>query len=188
MLTFVVAAWLAAVKYPLSLFFDAFLFRRVRLRAAAGFAAWAENAAARGTDGIARAVAARVTYVNDPLGGMLDYVAAPEVTWARRRGDCDDFSYLTAELLRRAGVAGWLATYVCWNVKHSHVVCLYHDSRNFGVIDQGQVRDGFDSLAGAAAAARPRATVAAQYVRRYGRGADLIGRRIVAKSERHHSG
>ncbi len=183
MLTFVVAAWSVAVKWPLTLLFDTLLLRPVRLQATAGFAAWADDAAAGGTEGIARAVAARVTYINDPLGGMLDYVAAPEVAWARRRGDCDDFSYLTAELLRRAGVAGWLATYLCWNVRSSHVVCLYYDSHSFGVIDQGQVRGGFRSLADAAAAGRPNAAVAAQYVRRYGRGADLIGRRIVANGE-----
>jgi transglutaminase-like putative cysteine protease len=184
MLAFLVAAWSAAVKYPLTLLFDTLLLQRVRLGAAAGFAAWADDAAARGPEGIARAVAARVTYLNDPLGGMLDYVAAPEVTWARRYGDCDDFSYLTAELLRRAGVASWVATYVCWNVKRSHVVCLYYDGRGFGVIDQGYVRDRFRSLPEAAAAARPRAAVVAQYVRRYGRGADLVGRWIVANDER----
>lgn len=184
MLAFLVAAWSAAVKWPLTLLFDTLSLRPVRRRAAAGFAAWADDAATRGPKGIARATAARVTYLNDPLGGILDYVAAPEVTWARRYGDCDDFSYLTAELLRRAGAAGWLATYLCWNVKRSHVVCLYYDGRGFGVIDQGYVRDGFRSLAEAAAAARPRATVAAQYVRRYGRGADLIGRWVVANDER----
>lgn len=180
MLAFLVAAWSVTVKWPLTLLFDTLLLRPVRLGAAAGFAPWADEAAAGGPEGIARAVAARVTYVNDPLGGALDYVAAPEVTWARRRGDCDDFSYLTAELLRRAGVAGWLATYLCWNVRSSHVACLFYDGRGFGVIDQGHVRRGFDSPAGAAAAARPNAAVAAQYVRRYAQGADLVGRRIVA--------
>jgi transglutaminase-like putative cysteine protease len=184
MIAFIVAAWSVAVKWPLTMLFDTLLLRSVRLGAAAAFAAWADEAAARGPEGIARAVAARVKYLNDPLGGMLDYVAAPEITWARRRGDCDDFSYLTAELLRRAGVAGWLATYLCWNVKRSHVVCLYHHGRGFGVIDQGYVRGGFRSLGEAAAAARPRATVAAKYVRRYGRGADLIGRWVVANGER----
>ena len=184
MIAFLVAAWSVAVKWPLTLLFDALSLRPVRRRAAAGFAAWAGDAAARGPEGIARATAARVTYLNDPLGGILDYVAAPEVTWARRYGDCDDFSYLTAELLRRAGVAGWLATYLCWNVKRSHVVCLYRDAGGYGLIDQGLLRDGFGTLEEAAAAARPRAAVAAQYVRRYGRGADIVGRWIVANGER----
>jgi transglutaminase-like putative cysteine protease len=188
MLTFLAAAWSVAVKWPLTLLFDTLSLRLIRRGAAAGFAAWADDAAARGPEGIARATAARVTYLNDPLGGMLDYVAAPEVTWARRYGDCDDFSYLSAELLRRAGVASWIVTYLCWNVKHSHVVCLFYDRRAFGTIDQGYVRDGFHSLADAVAAARPPAAVAAQYVRRYARGADLIGRWIVrnGKSVNYH--
>ena len=184
MIAFLVAAWSVAVKWPLTLLFDTLSLRPVRLGAAAGFAAWADDAAARGPEGIARATAARVTYLNDPLGGMLDYVAAPEVTWARRYGDCDDFSYLTAELLRRAAVESWLATYVCWNVKRSHVVCLYRDAGGYGLIDQGLLRDGFGTLEEAAAAARPRAAAAAQYVRRYGRGADIVGRWIVANGER----
>jgi transglutaminase-like putative cysteine protease len=184
MIAFLVAAWSVAVKWPLTLLFDTLLLRPVRRRAAAAFAAWADDAAARGPDGIARATASRVTYLNDPLGGMLDYVAAPEVTWARRYGDCDDFSYLTAELLRRAVVESWLATYFCWNVKRSHVVCLYRDAGGYGLIDQGLLRDGFGTLEEAAAAAQPRAAVAAQYVRRYGRGADIVGRWIVANGER----
>lgn len=184
MLAFLVAAWTAVVKYPLTLLFDTLLLRRVRRGAAAGLAAWAEEVAARGPEGIARAVAERVTYFNDPLGGVLDYVAAPAVTWARRRGDCDDFSYLTAELLRRAGVASWLATYVCWRVPRSHVVCLFRDASGYGLIDQGLLRTGFPTLEEAAAAGRPGAAVAAQYVRRYSRGADLIGRWVVANAER----
>jgi transglutaminase-like putative cysteine protease len=182
MLTFLVATWSVAVKWPLTLLVDALLLRRVRRGAGAAFAAWADDAAARGPEGIARAVADRVTYLNDPLGGLLDYVAAPAATWARRHGDCDDFSYLTAELLRRAGVESWVATYVCWNVKDSHVVCLYRGAGGYGFIDQGLLRDGFPTLAEAAAAARPKAAVAAQYVRRYGRGADLVGR-WVSKNE-----
>ncbi len=178
MLTFLLAGWAVAVKWPLSFLANTLLLGSLRGRAAADFSAWARDVATGGPKGIARAVAARVEYCADPLGGLLDYVAAPEVTWARRIGDCDDFSYLTAELFRRAGVESWLASYLCWNLADSHVVCLYYHDRAFGVIDQGFLSYGYKSLGDAATAAEPKASVAARYVRRHGRGADLVGRWI----------
>ena len=155
---------------------DAAFLRGIRRRAAAGFDAWAAKAAAGGPAAVARATAERVTYARDPLGGLLDYVAAPAVTWARRYGDCDDFAYLTAELLKRAGVESWLASYLSWNVKDSHVVCLFRGADGYGVMDQGLIRGPFPTLAEAADAGNPGAKNAARYVRRYGRGADLIGK------------
>lgn len=155
---------------------DAAFLRGTRRRAAPGFDAWAAKAAAGGPVAVACATAERVTYANDPLGGLLDYVAAPAVTWARRRGDCDDFAYLTAELLRRAGVEGWVASYFCWNVGDSHVVCLFRGEDAYGVIDQGLIRGPFRTLAEAADAGNPGAKNAARCVRRYRRGADVIGK------------
>jgi hypothetical protein len=107
---------------------------------------------------------------------LLDYVAAPAVTWARRRGDCDDFAYLSAELLRRAGVESWVASYFCWDVKNSHVVCLFRKAGGYGVMDQGLIRGPFPTLAEAADAGNRGAKNAARYVRRYGRGSDLVGK------------
>jgi len=155
---------------------DAAFLRGTRRRAAAEFDAWASRVAAGGPAAIARATAERVAYANDPLGGLLDYVAAPAVTWAHRRGDCDDFAYFSAELLRRAGVESWLASYFCWKVADSHVVCLFRDANGHGVMDQGLIRGPFPTLAEAAAAGNPGAKTAARCVRRYGRGADFIGK------------
>ena len=182
-LDFLLAVWLAVVKWPLTWFVDAAFLRGTRRRAAAGFDAWAAKAAAGGPAAVARATAERVTYANDPLGGLLDYVAAPAVTWARRYGDCDDFAYLTAELLKRAGVECWIASYLSWNVKDSHVVCLFRDADGYGVIDQGLIRGPFDTLAEAADAGNPGAKNAARHVRRYGRGADLIGKCFLKKQQ-----
>jgi len=164
-----VKIWLAAVKWPLTFFFNRLLLRRTRLRAASAFETWGASAAAGGPAAVAAAITARVRYVNDPLGGLFDYVAAPEVTWARGRGDCDDFSYLAAEILRRAGVECWIATYVCWNVKDSHVVCLFRLGERYALLDQGYLRMDFASLPEAAREAKPSAKVAAQYVRPYAR-------------------
>lgn len=169
-----VKIWLAAVKWPLTYFFNRFVLRRTRLRAAPAFEAWATSAAAGGPPGVARAVKARLQYLNDPLGGLLDYVAAPEVTWARGHGDCDDFSYLTAEVLRRAGVECWIATFVCWNVKDSHVVCLFRLGERYALLDQGYLRMDFASREEAVNAACPSAKVAARYVRPY--ATEILGR------------
>jgi hypothetical protein len=176
MAEFAVKIWLAAVKWPLTFFFNRFVLRRTRLRATPAFAAWAATAAAGGPPGVTAAIKSRVRYVNDPLGGLLDYVAAPEVTWARGRGDCDDFSYLAAEVLRRAGVECWIATYVCWNVKDSHVVCLFRLGERYALLDQGALRMDFASLEEAAREAKPTAKVVAHYVRPYARGSETIGK------------
>jgi transglutaminase-like putative cysteine protease len=176
-LDYILAIWLAVVKWPLTLFMDAFVLRGTRRRAAAEFDAWATKVAG-GPAAVARAAAERVTYANDPWGGLLDYVAAPAVTWARRRGDCDDFAYLSAELLRRAGVESWLASYFCWNVNRSHVVCLFRDGNAYAVMDQGLIRGPFKTLADAADAGNPGAKNAARYVRRYGCGPDFVGKRF----------
>jgi len=179
--TWALAAWLAAVKAPLSFLADAFHYRPLRLRAAAGFERWAAAAAAAGPAAIAAAIRERVVYVSDPLWGALDVVTAPAVTWARRAGDCDDFSYLAAELLRRAGLETWVVTYFCWRLADAHVACAYRDAEDrFGLLDQGHLTDGRPTLAAAAAAGRPSGRVAATLAQRYGRGADFIGRWIIA--------
>ncbi len=183
MLKYAVAAWLVGVKWPLTFLLDAFYFRPIRRAAAAGFDKWAAAAAKGGPAAVARAVAERVTYFNDPLRGVMDFVTAPAATWARRRGDCDDFAYLAAELLRRAGRDAWLATYFCWRVGDAHVVSLYRDGGAFGFIDQGTLTDNFPTLEEAARAAAP-ARAAATLVQRYGRGADFIGRWIIKITER----
>ncbi len=180
----ILAAWLVAVKWPLTLIMDGLFFRSLRRRAGNGFDAWAAAAAAQGTAAIAAAIKERVTYLADPLRGVFDYVAAPAVTWARRYGDCDDFAYLAAELLRRAGVESWLASYLCWNVKDSHTLCLFRDGARFGFLDQGEIKNDFATLVAAARAGRPSTKVAGQYVRRYGRGADLVGRWLVRNGAR----
>ena len=179
MLDNILAIWLAVVKWPLTLFIDATFLRGTRRRAASEFAAWADTAAAAGSAAVARATAERVTYANDPLGGLLDYVTAPAVTWARRRGDCDDFAYLSAELLRRAGVECWLASYFCWKLEDSHVVCLFRDGNAYAVMDQGLIRGPFPTLDEAADAGNPGAKNAARYVRTYGRRPDYIGKRFI---------
>ncbi|MGD8718696.1 MAG: transglutaminase domain-containing protein [Candidatus Zixiibacteriota bacterium] len=181
---FLIGIWTAAFKWPLTFFIDALFLRKVRRQAGPGFDAWARAAAAAGPEAIARAVAERVEYVLDPVRGIVDFVTAPAVTWGRRYGDCDDFAYLSAELCRRAGLESWVVSYVCWNVKDSHVVCLYRDGSGYGLLDQGLLRGGFATLGDAASAARPKSRVAGEYVRRYGRGPDLIGKWIIGDSGR----
>ena len=94
----------------------------------------------------------------------------------------DDFAYLSAELLRRADVECWLASYFCWRVEDSHVVCLFRDAAGYAVMDQGLIRGPFSTLAEAAGAGNPGAKTAARYVRPYGRRPDFIGARFVKTS------
>jgi hypothetical protein len=178
MAAFLVRLWLVVVKYPLTVIFNLLFYERLRRKATPAFDAWSTAAAAGGPAAVAAAVRERVSYLADPLGGAVDFVQAPAVTWARRAGDCDDFSYLAAELFTRSGRAAWLVHYAAWNLFDSHVVCLWAERPGeFGVFDQGDLRPGFPTLqAAAAAGAPPGVKIAATVVQRYRRDGDLVGR------------
>ena len=170
--------WLAAVKWPLSVLVDALFFSRIRRRHRDAFAAWAKEAAAGGPTTIAAAIKERVSYAYDPLKGLIDHVTTPPVTWARGRGDCDDFAYLSAALLTLAGRDCWIANLLARNVVDSHVVCLFRNGEGYTALDQGYLSKGFDTLEAAARAAAPTPRLLTTLIQPYGRGSDYLGRWI----------
>jgi len=178
MWTLVATVWLAAVKWPLSVLMDALFFGRARRRRQGAFELWAREAAAGGPPAIAAAIKQRVAYGYDPLKGLIDYVTTPAATWARGRGDCDDFAYLSAALLTLAGYDCWIANLLARNVVDSHVVCIFRDGRGYATLDQGYLSGSNENLEAAAREAAPTPKLLTTLIQPYGRGGDYLGRWI----------
>lgn len=168
--------WLAVVKRPLSVLADALFFRGLRASRQIAFGDWAQEAAAGGPSAIAAAIKQRVTYNYDPLKGLIDHVTSPAVTWARGRGDCDDFAYLSAALLNLAGHDCWIVNYLARNIVDSHVACLYRDGEGYAALDQGYLSKPYKSLEAAAQAAAPTPRLLFTLIQPYGRDGDHLGR------------
>lgn len=66
---------------------------------------------------------------SDPLGGNLDYHSAPRVTCARKKGDCDDYAYLWAELLKGHGNRWILSTFSTEG--GGHAMCVFEREGRF---------------------------------------------------------
>ncbi len=69
----------------------------------------------------------QVTWTLDGPLHLFDCISYPQVTWAKKKDDCDGFSSLAAELLKR-----WnpdyhpvLLTVMCRPVAKSHTVCVF---------------------------------------------------------------
>lgn len=183
MVKFLLRMYVDYIKGGVSAFVNGTFYGAIVRAARPHFQGWANAAVAGGPPAIAQAVAARVRYHPDPWGGILDFVAAPELTFARQYGDCDDFAYLTAELLRQAGMEAWLITYFYWNVKDAHVVVVYRSTSGFGFIDQGILRSGYKTLPDAVEAAAPGPKPVATVARRYGDRTDIFGKWVINANE-----
>ena len=69
----------------------------------------------------------QVTWTMDGPLHLFDCISYPEVTWAKKKDDCDGFASLAAELLRRCNpdYAPVLVTAMLRPVRASHTVCVF---------------------------------------------------------------
>jgi len=75
----------------------------------------------------------RFRYSNDPFKGALDYVSYPEITAAKKFGDCDDFAELALEVLKdHFEVAYRLYTFS--GIFKGHVMVLLHNGHCWQLI------------------------------------------------------
>lgn len=54
-----------------------------------------------------------------------DWVQQPEVTWGLKRGDCEDFAYLTQALLKQIGIPSQILLVFLKPYRYSHAVCVF---------------------------------------------------------------
>lgn len=69
----------------------------------------------------------QVTWTMDGPLHLFDCISYPQVTWAKKRDDCDGFASLAAELLRRwdSNCNPVLVTAMMRPVRASHTVCAF---------------------------------------------------------------
>ncbi len=70
----------------------------------------------------------QVTWTMDGPLHLFDCVSYPQVTWAKKKDDCDGFSSLASALLRRLepDYQPVLVTAIVRPVRRSHTVCAFH--------------------------------------------------------------
>jgi hypothetical protein len=74
----------------------------------------------------------QVTWTQDGLLHLYDSISYPQVTWAKKKDDCDGFAILAAELLHRSKPNSnpVLITALGRPVKYSHTVCAFTSPHN----------------------------------------------------------
>ncbi len=70
----------------------------------------------------------QVQWTADSLWDLFDCISYPQVTWARKKDDCDGFACLSAALLKQVspGFNPVLVTAMLRPVKESHTVCVFN--------------------------------------------------------------
>jgi len=76
-------------------------------------------------------------YMSDPLFGVYNTIASPEVAWRILEGDCDDFASHLIQLSRNYKPI--LLTYFTWNVRNAHTVVLIMNQNKYYTINWGQL-------------------------------------------------
>lgn len=109
------------------------------------------------------ALSLHFSYRNDPLGGIWDFYYLPHITWALRKGDCDDFAWMAADALARSGVPAMMASLIPRKITQSHVIVVYQINKRWFWSEVGfwydesysnpkaALMDAADSLGGARA-------------------------------------
>jgi hypothetical protein len=185
MLRLIPFLWSVTIKTLLTLAANRIIFRQQVEAAEHAFGAWLMENRGRDPKKVCREIAERVTYVIDPWRGVVDYVAAPALTWVRRYGDCDDFAYLAAEATSSLGYRAWIVTYITWNLYASHTVCVLRVDCKYRVFDQGLRGGVFETLGEAVDYTKGLLPpVMTRFVRRYRGRFDLPGRVVSGRRER----
>ncbi len=185
MLRIIPFLWSVTIKSLLTLAANRIIFRRQVAAAEPPFNEWLKEKRGKEPEKVCAEITERVTYLIDPWHGVVDYVTAPALTWARRYGDCDDFTYLVAEALSSLGYPAWIVTYITWNLYDSHTVCVLRVNCKYLVFDQGLRGGEFETVGDAADYIKGLLPpVMTRFVRRYRGRFDLPGRLVGGRTER----
>lgn len=77
------------------------------------------------------------SYISDPLFGVYNTIASPEIVWRSLEGDCDDFASHLIQLSRNYKPI--LLTYFTWNEKDAHTVVLIWNQNDYYTFNWGQL-------------------------------------------------
>lgn len=84
----------------------------------------------------------QVKWTKDSLWHLYDSISYPQMTWSRKKDDCDGFSSLAAALLSHLNpdYRPVLVTAVVHPVKFSHTVCAFQGEGDLCFFDNDRLR------------------------------------------------
>jgi len=86
-----------------------------------------------------------ITWTMDGPLHLFDCISYPQTTWVKKKDDCDGFSVLAAELLKRwnPNCKPILVTSLVRPVRYSHTVCAFTSPQGtLGYFDNDNLRSG----------------------------------------------
>ena len=86
----------------------------------------------------------QVTWTGDGFWHLYDSISYPQTVWAGKKDDCDGFSILASELLRRwnPDANPVLVTAIVRPVRFSHTVCAFRHEGDLLFFDNDKLRRG----------------------------------------------
>lgn len=89
----------------------------------------------------------------DPVSGWPainpgDYLKTPFQTFRTGFGDCEDYSYLASDLLKRNGYDTRIIGYVTSVPGQGHAVCVVKEKDSYSCVDQRRFFSGFKTIEG----------------------------------------
>ena len=87
-----------------------------------------------------------ITWTQDGPLHLFDSISYPQMTWAKKKDDCDGFATLACELLNRLGSDHnpVTATVMLRPFRKSHTVCVFNRSDgSFSFFDNSRLKEGF---------------------------------------------
>jgi hypothetical protein len=133
-----IATWIYCVKRPLSFLANTIL-SFIYPRAYIGYRGFLRRLLATPLGDVADLLYDSIKFRDDPLGGIWDYIACPQITWARGFGDCDDIAEIWGSLLAAKGIIAYRLTILTLPVRDSHVLCLFQDNEGWRLVDGGGI-------------------------------------------------
>lgn len=89
--------------------------------------------------------------MRDPVTGWPfinpgDWLRTPFQTFRSGEGDCEDYSYLACDLLKRNGYSPQIIAYFTSRPGQGHAVCVLKEDKVYSCVDQSRYSTGFKSI------------------------------------------
>jgi hypothetical protein len=72
---------------------------------------------------------------------LVDWIQSPELTWGRKKGDCEDYAALAQKLLRQIGIEGYCLAVILKPAGFSHAVCVFRKDAKLSYFSNAHLID-----------------------------------------------
>lgn len=89
--------------------------------------------------------------MRDPVSGWPfinpgEWLQNPFQTFRQGAGDCEDYSYLAQDILKRNGYDSRIIAYFTSKPGQGHAVCVVKEDKVYSYVDQSRYSTGFKSI------------------------------------------